>query len=109
MANAPSVRRLYVIRLDEEVWSLRRFREANPDRRMDKPCVYVGQTSLDPAVRFEQHKRGYRSSRIVRRFGLRLDERRTRNQPPVPWRDADAAERRLAERLRRRGFGVWQN
>jgi predicted GIY-YIG superfamily endonuclease len=32
--------------------------------------LYVGQTSRDPDLRFDQHKAGYKASRAVRRFGL---------------------------------------
>jgi hypothetical protein len=34
--------------------------------------LYVGQTSLDPDLRFDQHKAGYKASSAVKRFGLRL-------------------------------------
>lgn len=34
--------------------------------------LYVGQTSRDPDLRFDQHKTGYKASGAVKRFGLRL-------------------------------------
>ena len=34
--------------------------------------LYVGETSLDPDIRFDQHKTGYKASRYVNRFGVRL-------------------------------------
>ncbi len=34
--------------------------------------LYVGETSLDPDMRFDQHKTGYKASRYVNRFGIRL-------------------------------------
>ncbi len=34
--------------------------------------LYVGQTSRDPDVRFDQHKSGYKASGAVRRFGVKL-------------------------------------
>jgi hypothetical protein len=34
--------------------------------------LYVGQTSRDPDLRFDQHKGGYKASRAVTRFGVRL-------------------------------------
>ena len=34
--------------------------------------MYVGQTWHDPEVRFQQHKDGYKASRIVRKYGKRL-------------------------------------
>ena len=41
-------------------------------RRLDPWGVYVGQTSRDPDLRFDQHKSGYKASGAVRRFGVRL-------------------------------------
>jgi hypothetical protein len=43
-------------------------------RRRDPriPWVYVGSSARDPDDRFEQHRSGYRSSRLVKRFALRL-------------------------------------
>lgn len=43
----------------------------NPNRR-DAWGLYVGQTSRDPDLRFDQHKSGYRASRAARRFGICL-------------------------------------
>ena len=34
--------------------------------------LYVGQTSLDPDLRFDQHKARHKASRAVTRFGVRL-------------------------------------
>lgn len=43
------------------------------DPLRDEPWgLYVGQTSRDPDVRFDQHKAGYKASGAVRRFGARL-------------------------------------
>lgn len=43
------------------------------DGRRDDPWgLYVGQTSRDPDLRFDQHKAGYKASGAVRRFGVRL-------------------------------------
>ena len=41
-------------------------------RRADRWGLYVGETSLDPDLRFDQHKTGYKASRYVNRFGVRL-------------------------------------
>ena len=41
-------------------------------RRRSPWGLYVGQTSREPDLRFDQHKAGYRSSGAVRRFGVRL-------------------------------------
>jgi hypothetical protein len=40
--------------------------------RLDPFGLYVGQTIRDPDLRFDQHKAGYKASRGVKRFGVRL-------------------------------------
>jgi predicted GIY-YIG superfamily endonuclease len=104
-----ATKRLYVIRLDPAVLEVGRFRKANPDHRPDRPCVYVGSTGTDPETRFEQHMAGYKAARLVRKYGLGLKQPMTRNLRQVHWTEAEAAERRLAARLRARGYAVWQN
>ena len=36
------------------------------------PWVYVGSSARDPELRLAQHRRGYRSSGLVKRFAIRL-------------------------------------
>jgi predicted GIY-YIG superfamily endonuclease len=102
--------RVYVVRLQNRVREKTAFQEANPRYRDGKPCVYVGMTGRTREERFRQHQEGYKSSPWVRRFGRRL----------FPWAwegtgeyrtssEAAEAEVELAERLRARGWGVWQN
>jgi len=55
--------RVYVIELS---------RDAGRRRDPRIPWVYVGSSARDPEKRFEQHQNGYRSSRLVKRFALRL-------------------------------------
>jgi hypothetical protein len=56
-------RRVYVIEL-----------AAGAGRRRDPriPWVYVGSSARDPEIRFEQHRRGYKSAGLVKRFAVRL-------------------------------------
>jgi hypothetical protein len=58
--------RVYVIELSPEAGRRR-------DPRI--PWVYVGSSARDPELRFAQHRRGYKSSGLVKRFavGLRPD------------------------------------
>lgn len=101
---------VYVIRLESGVWKRRRFREKNAHARQGCACYYVGATVRDPELRFEQHKRGYRASAIVRDFGEALVPELYEAYNPIPTRaDAEALERYLADRLRRRGSAVWTN
>ena len=61
-----------------------------------------------PEERFEQHKAGYRSSKWVRRFGVRLRPRLYRNYNPIATREeAIAIEKRLGEKLAARGYTVF--
>lgn len=101
---------VYVIRLDGRVWNIRAFREENPRRDLQKPCVYVGATGLTPEQRFERHKQGIQSNSYVRRFGVELMPRLyARYNPFSTWGSAHAMEILLARRLRERGYGVHQN
>ena len=63
---------VYVIELDPEVAKTKKFRENNPRYKQGKECLYVGQSSRKPELRFEQHKEGYKSNRYAREYGLRL-------------------------------------
>ncbi|MDQ3759396.1 MAG: hypothetical protein M3331_05600 [Actinomycetota bacterium] len=45
---------------------------AGPRRDPRIPWVYVGSSARDGELRFAQHRRGYRSSGLVKRFALRL-------------------------------------
>ena len=55
--------RVYVIELD---------RAAGRRRDPRIPWVYVGSSARSPEKRFEQHRDGYRSSGLVKRFAVRL-------------------------------------
>lgn len=107
--NQSGLRNLYVIRLDDAVLQERKFRERNPDYRPGKPCVYVGQTSLDPEKRFQQHQNGYKASWIARRYGKYLMRKRYEHLNPVPAAEAEDREEDLATALQRKGYGVWWN
>ena len=63
---------VYVIELDPKVADLRKFRAKNPKYIKGNGCVYVGQSSKKPEVRFEQHKEGYKSNRYAKYYGIKL-------------------------------------
>jgi predicted GIY-YIG superfamily endonuclease len=99
---------LYAIELSREVLAEPRFARQNPGQRADKPCVYVGQTAHAPQERLALHLAGHKSNRFVSRYGLKLRPGLVANHGPFVTRDeAVEAEAALAQRLRRRGFGVW--
>jgi hypothetical protein len=62
-STPPRHHSVYVVELD---------RAASPDRDSALPPLYVGMTGLAPEARFANHKRGHKSSRVVRKHGVRL-------------------------------------
>ena len=99
---------VYVIELDPRIWNSTRFRRANPDCDILKPCVYVGMTGLTPEQRFEKHKAGIRANTYVQRFGLRLLPKLYAYANPMPYDAAREMEVELAIALREQGYAVWQ-
>ena len=63
MAKRGGMARVYVIELE---------RRAGRRRDSRIPWVYVGSSARDPEIRFAQHRRGYKSSGLVKRFALHL-------------------------------------
>ncbi|MBS35512.1 MAG: hypothetical protein CMO26_06255 [Thiotrichales bacterium] len=110
MATKRNSRRfsVYVIELDRKVLEENKFREANPEHKPEKPCVYVGMTSRSPEKRFEQHLSGYKASKYPKRYGVRLRPRLFTRYNPMTYEEAQRQERHLAEKLRKRGYAVWQ-
>lgn len=107
-AKRPRAYNLYVIELDPRVLSCVKFRKANPNKRADKPSVYVGSTVHTPEERFRQHRAGYKANRYARRYGVRLLPELYRHFQGYRTRErAEAAESRTAERLRKQGYAVW--
>jgi len=99
---------VYVIELDGRVLDHRRFRDANPDRDMLKPCLYVGCTGLTPEARFKKHKAGIRANSYVERYGIRLLPKLYAYANPMPYNAARDMEVELAISLREAGYAVWQ-
>ena len=99
---------VYVIELDPFVLNFARFRNANPNRDMLKPCVYVGMTGLTPEQRFAKHKAGIRANSYVQRFGLRLLPKLYAYANPMPYEAAREMEVELAIALQEEGYAVWQ-
>ena len=77
---------------------------------MGNGCVYVGQSSRKPTLRFEQHKEGYKSNKYAREYGIRLRPELYEKYNPIPTRkDAEQIEEMLSNQLRKQGIGVWFN
>jgi len=72
-------------------------------RRAARWGLYVGETSLDPDLRFDQHKTGYKASRYVNRFGVRLLPQLFDHFNPLHRWEAVELEPVLAEAFRDAG------
>lgn len=81
--------RVYVIELD---------RGAGRRRDPRIPWVYVGSSARDAPIRFAQHRRGYRSAGLVKRFAVRLRPDLYEDLPAFPT--AAAARRAELDRAR---------
>lgn len=98
---------VYVVELDREVLNSKKFYEANPDHNAALECFYVGQTGLDPDVRFDNHKRGYKGNRYIKKFGLYLRPDLYEKYNPMSYQDSLRLEEEIALWLRGLGHAVW--
>lgn len=88
--------RVYVIELE---------RAAGKRRDPRIPWVYVGSSARAPEERFEQHRHGYKSARLVKRYALRLRPDLYEDLPAFPGsRTACRAELERAHELAACGF-----
>jgi hypothetical protein len=97
---------VYVILLDSTVLKHRSVLHQNPNRDPAKPCVYVGMTGLPVEHRFENHKHGYKSAWVVKKYGVRLLPELYAHLNPMPFGAAVQMENDLAEDLRAEGYTV---
>ena len=97
---------VYVILLDPAVLKHRSILRLNPKHDPVKPCVYVGMTGLPVEHRFENHKHGYKSSWVVKKYGVRLLPELYEHLNPMPFEAAVQMEKELAEDLRAEGYTV---
>ncbi|MEO5718110.1 MAG: hypothetical protein ABIR29_06010 [Chthoniobacterales bacterium] len=97
---------VYVILLDEAVLKHPAVQRLNPRRDPAKPCVYVGMTGLPVEHRFENHKHGYKSAWVVKKYGVHLLPELYQHLNPMPFEAAAQMEKDLAEDLRADGYTV---
>ena len=97
-----------MVLLADQVWNEPTFRKANGGWQPGRPFVYVGMTGLDPDLRFDRHKAGIQSNRLVEVYGLRLLPALYAVYNPMPYEAAREMEVELAIGLREEGYGVWQ-
>ena len=79
---------------------------ANLNRDPLKPCVYVGMTGLPVDERFENHKNGYKSAWVVKKYGVRLIPKLYEHLNSMPFEGAAQMEIELAEDLRTEAYTV---
>ena len=72
--------------------------------RMGRWGLYVGQTSRDPDLRFDQHKAGHKASGAVRRFGVRLLPHLVAHLNPMRGWESLELEAALADGFRSAGI-----
>lgn len=77
-----------------------------------KPCayapLYVGQTAHDPDHRFAQHRAGGKlAASKAHKYGIKLRPDLMRVGPFSTRKEAEAAEKQVAEALERRGHRVF--
>lgn len=97
---------VYVVVLSKDALKDLSVLRRNPNRDPSKPAVYVGLTGLPVDHRFENHKNGYKSARLVRRYGDRLLPELYEHLNPMPYEHAVQMEKDLAEDLRAQGYAV---
>ena len=66
--------------------------------------LYVGQTSRDPDLRFDQHKAGHKASRAARRFGVGLLPDLVSHLNPMKRWESLELEAALADAFREAGI-----
>ena len=97
---------VYVILLDDAAAKHPSILRLNPKRDALKSCVYVGMTGIPVDHRFENHKNGYKSAWVVRKYGVRLMPELYEHLNPMPFEAAAQMEMELAEDLRAEGYTV---
>jgi predicted GIY-YIG superfamily endonuclease len=97
---------VYVVLLSESALKDLSILRRNPNRDASKPAIYVGLTGLPVDHRFENHKNGYKSARLVRKYGVRLLPELFDHLNPMPYEHAVQMEKDLADDLRARGYAV---
>ena len=86
--------------------SILRILRLNPKRDPLKPLRYVGMTGIPVDHRFENHRNGYKSAWVVRKYGVRLMPELFEHLNPMPFEAAVQMETELAEDLRAAGYTV---
>ncbi len=69
--------------------------------------MYVGKTIHKPEVRFQQHKDGYKASKYVKKYGVRLLPELFEHLNPMSATEATELEVNIAEALKKAGVPTY--
>ena len=97
---------VYIVLLRDDILKFRWVVRKNPARDPMKPAVYVGMTGLPVDHRFQNHLNGYKSAKVVQKYGVRLLPELFEHLNPMPFDAAAQMEKELAEDLRAEGYAV---
>jgi hypothetical protein len=97
---------VYVVLLSKAALKDPLILRRNQEHDASKPAVYVGMTGLPVDHRFENHKNGYKSARLVKKYGVRLLPELFEHLNPMPYEHAAQMEKDLADDLRAEGYAV---
>ena len=104
--------RVYVLQLKSSVWTQAKYRKQNPGVKKFKKFLYVGYTSHSVRERVNVHLAGGKlSNNSVRQHfkKIRSDLVPERHDSFTKTVIAKIAEKKLAQRLRKKGFAVYQS
>lgn len=74
---------------------------------IDGNALYVGETSLKPEKRFENHKAGYKASKWVKKYGVQLLPNLYDHLIPLHRTGAKILECKIAEALKENNIPVY--
>ncbi len=77
------------------------------NRKWPGYALYVGRTTRKPDVRFQQHKDGYKSSRYVRKYGVRLLPELFEHLNPMSNAESIELEINIAAALKQAGVPTY--
>lgn len=99
---------VYVIELGDQVLYIKKFLRENPNINRQLKCFYIGMTGLTPEQRFQKHKKGVKSNKYAREYGIKLRHDIFDDLNQITYDDAVDMEISLAKDLRDKGYRAWQ-
>jgi predicted GIY-YIG superfamily endonuclease len=70
-------------------------------------ALYVGRTANNPEIRFQQHKEGYKASKYVKKYGVRLLPELFEHLNPMSNAESIELEASIAEALKKAGVPTY--